>query len=324
MSGISAAAASQVDQGIILNHHLTETQGTSICASLAYNVLQKISYVALIAIGTFAFYVGSNAVPITATLAMTGIAAFLFFFWLASATSSALKESSSSCEIESHVIATLRDLREKYEKILTHSCYASVVDIAMVEKEVKPFFVKEGLDIAQIPQNVLDALSKQNPGKPPLYSLLPLIIRFEYLRDSGINSCNACKEKMSRGIEKDIQKREAELKDQSEAPLTEKQKRAYRLAMREHSHEQIEAKALIDLFEATVLRRAIQDPTFNLNLADIGYCVPKTFAERQFDLLYDPKNDDYFVFKDSKKPSITLTEVMQDPTPRTLDQKLFA
>lgn len=150
--------------------------------------------------------------------------------------------------------------------------------------------------------------------------LLPLIARFNYLHKLSVNTERASREKLTRSIENDIVQAEARLGK----PIEENQKRFIRLANRQIAWNQHEQEAIPRALDAAVMLQIIQNPTLELSLADIGHFLAKSFEERAFDRQFEPRNDDYFRFRTAGRQPLTLAEIEQDMSPRALRLKLFS
>jgi hypothetical protein len=307
MSSLTNAAVLEAPPlpSITLNRYIMQPLGKAVFIDLFYNIAQKVSFVALALIGTFTFLLSSSAITVTSPFLSLFIAipSFLFFFWAAHATTSARKTSSEESAIESYIIGYLRDKSE-----------------SEITKEVTDFFAKQNWNPQKIPQNVLEALAKINPGKDPLYSLMPLILRYKYLSENNFPFYDECKKFVPEGIEKNIEQKDKELAGKGEPPLTEEIKDHYRNSMRETMYMNIEFKALQDRFVMAFVLKAIKDPTFNSTILEVGRFTPRTFTARN----YEPINDHYFVFNDSTRhPIITFQQVSADPTVENIYELLF-
>jgi hypothetical protein len=95
-----------------------------------------------------------------------------------------------------------------------------------------------------------------------------------------------------------------------------------RFTSRNIAWQQLEHEKLPLLFDAALILQILYQPTLQLQISDLGLFYIKSFAERQFDRLYGP-NDDYFVFHDKERRSITLKELEEDLSAHSIRKKLF-
>lgn len=289
-----------------LNHYFNEIPEKSAsslrCKALALNVLEKISWVAFLAIMATIFTVSYAGISLTGNLPLILVAMVLFTPIFAVGAS------------QFNIMSSGYAQKAAIEEGVTN-------ELKLIAKwktpEIEQFIREQGLHLDLIP---LDALKQKNENEP-LCALLPLIARFNFLHRLENDTERASKEKLAHRIEDEI----AEAETEREKPIEESQKRLIRLANRQIAWRQHELEAIPRGLDAAVMLHIIQNPTLlDLTLTKIGEFRAKSYDERMFDRHFAPINDEYFAFhKDLHRPSLTLAEIEQDMAPRALRLKLF-
>ncbi len=253
--------------------------------SMATNILEKICYVALIALIAAVFVVSYNAIVLTGTasLVMTGMILSSPLLIMAPAKLAQWSaEYAALAETEGRVLLKMRDLKVE---------------------SVKPFFEQNGLDFNRLNQDAL----RQVDQSEPLKALFPLIALHQSLEE-GVT---------------EIRKRGEEARQQLEAHLSQRQdidpqdKQKLRFECRNTTSMNLELKAIPTALFAAALLQIIQNPTLTnleiapsaLTLPGVGKCRPRSFGERLFGK--QEGNDDYFVFEDSSKTALTHAQIEQ-------------
>ncbi len=278
---------------IPLNHYLTEnpekTASKYRCKAFALNVLEKISWVALIAIMAVVLAVSYSGVTMTGTLSLALVAmAFstIFFAWGLSKFRIGANYCAKEAEKERLIAAELKKIGK------------------WTEESIKEFMTAEGLDPNRLP---LDALRQIHRDKP-LLALLPLIARYNYFKQRA-------KEQEGTSIACFTEREQfLGLSDQDRSL----RKKAGELGRHLHMYEAIPAA-----LDAAVMLRIIQDPTRELSLSDIAKYVAKDSVEQALDERYPPINDTYLILHNNRG-SLTLKEIEAvHLAPKELYSKLF-
>lgn len=288
-----------------VTHYLTENSAYiakyAKYKAFALNVLEKISWVAMIAIVATALTIYYSGAVLTGASALGMAGAIIFtpiMIGIGSKCGSMAQFYSKQAVVESKVV-------EHLEKIAHWK-----------QRKIERFMRGQGLDPAQVP---LDALKPLN-AEEPLRALLPLIARFKYLKETAEEierTANLCMNEEFANVE------------------NEDQRLFNRYISRQNGTELHEFQAIPTAFNAAVLLQMIQTPTEKLEIEaphpkiqtkipNIGICRAKSDYGRLLARHVEPLNDDYFVFHpDLHRPPITLTEIEQDMTPQALRLKLF-
>lgn len=307
----------QAVQNLPLNHFVTDLHQSNRTAvevlegnvkslerkALACAALEKISYVALIAIMATILAVSYSSVVLTgglplllAGMALSApvIACVLPKFALLA------NQFSKRAEVERQVSLQLKDIEH------------------WRTPEINQFLLAERLVADRIPSN---ALRQINPNEP-LCALLPLIARFKFLkaRSEEIEGMVANSRAQQ---EAEFRKKEAEMGK----PIDPKIKQKIRFEVEETVGRQHEQEGVPLALNAAILLDLIQNPTqqdldiepFSLEIPGVGNCVPKSFAERIFGRNDNPRNDDYFTFHpDLHRDPLPLQAIEQNIEPRDL------
>lgn len=279
-----------------LNHYFYEVPEKTAASlnrkALAFSVLEKISWVAFVAIIAAVFTVSYAGIAMAGNLPLVMVGMALASPILALAAS------------QLHLTASGYAKRAAIEESVAKELRA-IADWG--PPQIQNFFQENGL----------------RAGLPHLYPfslLLPLIARFKFLDNLRRNLETSSREKLAHSIERDIAQSEVRLGK----PIEENHKRLIRLANRQIAWTQHEHEAIPRALDAAVMLHIIENPTLELGLTDIGQFLAKTFEERKFDQEFEPRNDDYFRFHPSlNRRPITLAEIEQNMEPSVLRIKLF-
>ncbi len=279
-----------------LNHYLTENPVQSAaklkCKARIFNILEKICWVALAAIvaAVLTISYSSKVLTGTASLFVAGMALSTILFACGlSYFSTRSSQLSREAEHENGVARHLKDLKET-KKWKT--------------PEIQRFLEEQGVDLHQIPLESLRRLNREEP----LCALLPLIARFNYLKE--------CAQNLEGIAQEEAKKQYADIDDLDK-------RRKFQSTSRRIACEIHELKAIPKMLEAAILLPILQQPTQELSLLSIGKFAEKSLEERVLDRdpRYGPTNDDYFIRHDGC--IITLTEIEQNMEPRALRLKLL-
>lgn len=286
-----------------LNHYLTETSQKTISQlerkALFLNIVEKVAWVAFIAIMAAVlttYYCGYVLTGGTAALMVGLILTTPFIMAFLPKFRNDINRCNAAIETEQKVVAE--------QAKISHWKTA----------EVKEFLQTQELNSEEI---LLDALKQISPDEP-LVALLPLIARFNYLKNGAIRIYDeATKVLNTKTVEKALDPKDPKYSDKLLTQIT------IRRHTRQIEWQKIEFSAIPIAFEAAEILQIMKDPRHNGNLESIGVRTPKPYDGRMFDSKYEDK-DEYFVFNDSKRAPITFTEietVKLDPV--NLRQRLY-
>jgi hypothetical protein len=285
--------------------YLTETPQKNLTSynrkALLYNVLEKITWVAVAAICAAAYTIyytgyvlpGAPFFAIGAVVSLMALVPRLVQFRVTSNSYARLAKT------EEQVIVELGKISH-WKNEAVQDCIRNL-----------------GLDPAQIP---LETLQKVKPEEP-LTALLPLIARFNVMRDTAIKVDAKAKELLGRSYN-DIQ-------DQDEKDNKFEENQNAGTERRENFSAPFAANAVAML-------RMIQDPTVNipiesqpeaydqkldehkpnLEIQGLGKCRPKRFGMRQI-------SDNYFFFNEKNRAPLPMTEIQQNIDPIALYSKFY-
>jgi hypothetical protein len=278
-------------QSTSLNHYLHEvpknTASRLRCKALALNTLEKISWIAFVAIMATIFTLSYAGMSLTGSLPMilVGMALFSPLLGIGAAQFNACRvRYMRRAEIEEGVAAELSAIA------------------GWGTREIEGFFREHNLRLDRVPLNVL----RQKNSAEPLRALLPLIARFRFLHR----------------LEVDAEMASRNLLTQRGNGAEDEQQRVIRLAIRQFAYKKHELEAIPRGLDAAILLQLIENPNMELSVGDIGTFRAKGKDERQFDR--DEGHDEYFVFHSNlNRRPITLREIDADMAPRTLRLKLF-
>lgn len=277
-----------------LNHYLTEDLSANVTRlnrkALAANVLEKICWVAFLAIVGVIFAVSYAGITLTGSLplVMVGLALSGPLFGLAAShLNIRTRAFSQQAEGEQKVLDKLGEIS------------------GWEEGEVRQFFLQQHLDITKLPLRPLQQKEPERPHK----ALLPLIARFMYMQELS---------------EKAEEMAQRNLHLEPQQSIEETQKRILRLTSRQIGWKQHEHEAIPRALEAALLLQEIENPQMDVSLNDLGTFRAKSFEERMFNRDFPPVSDEYFVFHPAnRRLPLTLQGIEEDMSPSTLRGKLF-
>ena len=277
------------------------------CKALALSALEKISYVALIAIMATILAVSYSAVALTGNLPLllAGMAlATPLIAWGLTKFALLAHQFSRRAQLESLVLLQMKEIEQ------------------WRTPEINQFLLEQELVANRIP---LESLREINAAEP-LCALLPLIARFKVLKgrsdeiEIGVHSSR-------RDLEESFRAKEAA----DGKPIDPNVKQKLRFEAQNTVWRQHEQEAVPLALNAAVLLQLAQDPTqnleidpFSLEIPGVGTSVPKSFAERVFGRHDELPNDDYFAFhQDLHREPLALRPIEQNIQPRDLRLMLF-
>lgn len=286
-----------------LNHYLTEVPEKIASQmkrkALALNVIEKISWVALIAILGVAlglYYTGTVLTGNVSLLVAGAIISTPFLIYGAIQLRLRSDAAASRAKSEDAVALEL--------KKIAHWKTA----------QIQQFFTDQGLNLAEVP---IDALKQLNRDEP-LCALLPLIARFNHLKNTA-ESIEREAKATPLEIEEGFKKQEAATK----TIMDETTKRNIRYEAREVAWWQHEFRAIPTALTAAIILRNIQKPTETLELSKIGVITPKTFSQRMSDLNHAPIDDNYLTPASPNYPALTHAAIQKNQEPKTLYRQIF-
>jgi len=278
-----------------LTHYLTEipekTASTLKCKALTISVLEKICWVALIAIAATVLTISYSGTVLTggASLLVGGmVLSTLFFATGASQFKIWSNQFSERAKREERVALELRKIA------------------AWKTPEIEQFLHEQGLSLEQTALNALKQVHRE-----PLCALLPLIARFKCLQEEAQN--------LERTSKTCLAAQHPEIEDEGDRSTLclDDWRRGWRL----HEYE-----AIPRAMDAATMLELIQDPTRELSVLNVGQYRIKTLEEREAQHKYGRmgEKDNYFVFhKKLNRTPLTLETVEQNMDPRDLRLQLF-
>lgn len=306
---LSQAGANQRVEPIQLHRYVTEAPQKNFfnlkCKAITLKALEIICLVAFVSImaTVFSIYFSGTVLTGTPALFMAGLIIATPFLSMGALKFLVLSSQISNQAGEEGKVALYlkKLLDEGWDKD---------------PKKIQQFFTDQNIDISQLPLEALKQVNAQNP----LNALLPLIARFQFLRDLSDEAENSYKNEPI-AIEEGFRKNETK----NQRPIPPENKRDLRLKGRNLAYTTHEALAIPKALEAAVVLQILQRPTLaGLQLSQLGELRAKTFDERFFDRIYTPINDDYLVFHPKyNRAALTLSEIERDLSPNVLRQKLF-
>lgn len=260
--------------------------------SIALSALEKICYVALIAIGATVFVSSFNLVALNITL--WGMAKLLL-------TTPILAIASQKFAEWSQCRADLADeeskVKDRFERILDWKT-----------PDIEAFLHRQQLKISNDSLNTLQFINPEEPLKP----LLPLIARFHAVIGEWL--------KIGRRIgnlNSQLNEQEKQIKEKGESPdsVTEQQM----LLNHDKLHKIIETESYPHVLMAATLLHIIENPTNrdldvipnSLLIPGLGECVPKSLDERypENPEADKPEISDYFIFCDLQRKPLTTEDM---------------
>lgn len=272
-----------------LNDYLTETPESTAAKlsnkALAFNVLEKIFWVAFLAILGVVFTASYAGVALTGhlPLALTGATLLTpcLGFFIAAPLNAHASECTRDAELEESV----------NREFIAISNWKT--------PEIEQFFRDHHLNINLLN---LDLLRRKNPEEP-LCALLPLIARFRVIHRLETKVEQASRAVLASQVEKN-------------------HKRLISLHEHQVAYIRHECEAIPLGLDAALLLHLIENPHWKFRIADLGTYRAKHKDERCFDR--ERGNDDYFIFNsDLNRQPITLAAIEQDMAPRALRLLLF-
>lgn len=297
------------NQSLTYNHYLDDNPAVT-ASSLKYkvfavNLLEKISWVAILALSALVLTISYSGIVLTGALpyVMAGVGiTTIISAWAVTK----LRVWSNTCNYQLTVETKVAEQLKQIEQWRT--------------PEITQFLQEQQIDIQQIPLPILEHKNRQEP----LCALLPLIARFKFLKSEFEKIERVSQDNLTFQIERNLEQRDIELRRESKKSLTETQKREMRTLNRRLTWIQRELNAFPLSLDAAVLLEIMQHPDQEFKLADLGDYRCKSFEERVFDRTYEPRNDHYFVFETAlNRPPLTFTEIEENHEPRALRFKLF-
>jgi hypothetical protein len=273
-----------------LNHYFTETSQKTISQlnrkALFLNIVEKVAWVAFIAIMAAVLTVYYSGIILTggASALMVG----LIF---------------STIPLTFAIPKFRNDINQYYAEIETEK----KVEFELRNKisdwktpEIKTFLQEQGLTPEEIP---LEDLKQINPEEP-FVALLPLIARFNYLKNVAIRTYREAQEALKKkvSLEKPLNPKDADYQKNLLEHFS------IRLHTRQLEWQKIEFSAIPIAFEAAEILQIMNQPRHSGHLERIGVRTPKHYDGRMFDLKYEEK-DECFVFNEPKKAPITFAEI---------------
>lgn len=298
-----------VNQPLIYNHYLDNIPAATASnlkrKVFAVSLLEKISWVAIVALSALVLTISYGGVVLTGALpfVMTGLGlATVFSAW-------GLTKARTWSETCNRELITETKVAHHLNQIQHWQA-----------PEITQFLENQQIDIQQIPMPIL---AHKNPEEP-LRALLPLIARFNFLKSESEMIERVSLDHLNIRIEQNLTDRDRELARESKPPTPETVKREVRTIARRMTWYERELKGFPLALNAAILLEIIQRPQQEFKLADLGTYYAKTFEERVFDRTFEPRNDHYFVFNESlHRPPITFAEIEQNFEPKALRFRLF-
>ncbi|MGB7979100.1 MAG: hypothetical protein WCF19_08120 [Chlamydiales bacterium] len=311
----------QVGGSVSLTHFLTDLhQGGSTPSQIlkknvtsierkafVFNALEKICYVALLAIMAAIFAVSYTTAVLTPglTLVMAGMAL-----------------STPLIMLSLHPIVK----RAQQWSRLAHTERQVYLQLKQIERwdssQVESFLKEQHVDLKRIP---LDHLRRLNP-QAPLCALLPLIARFNYY-SGRFREIEAGVQKALPAQEAHFAKRETE----EGKPADPREKQKIRFESWRTARNQLELNGAPSFLYAEVMRRLLQTPSNReldiqpeaYQIRTVGLLAPMEPAARAFHRTYSIPNDDYLLFFDGR-PSLSLSDIERNAgSPHKLQPVLF-
>lgn len=271
--------------------------------AFACSALEKISYVALIAIMAIVFAISYTSTVLTGGLPLLLAGVVLstpVIAWGVTKFAVMASNFSRMAEMERGVSLQLKQIEQ------------------WRGPEITQFLLEQRIAADRIP---LDGLRQINRDEP-LRALLPLIARFNFLRASS-QEIEAVVTHSRAELEAKFREKEAETGRQIDPQIKQKN----RFECQETAWRQHEIEAVPLALNAAILLDLIQNPAqqdldikpFSLEIPGVGSCVPKSFAERIFGRNDNIRSDDYVVFHpDLHRDPLSLQAIEQNFEPRDL------
>lgn len=253
--------------------------------STAYNALEKICYVAILAIIGTVFWISYTSIALSgaASLGVVGLALSTpLFSSLAAKLNLLVKQIARELEFEGRVFDQFREIEE------------------WQAPQIQQFFQDEAIN----PN--LDPLRSIDPERPER-ALLPLIARYQHLKTIAHRSLEYYNQAPQRCVENLGG-------ENNQIPVAAQQ--TIRFATHEIAQRVLESEGIpAAIFAATLLQIMEQPSTqidYNLETQEIpgvGYCSPRVFRQRIFGRHIEPLNDDYFIFH--QREALSLAQIQE-------------
>ncbi len=277
-----------------LNRHLLENPESCARSSerkaLAFHLIEKICWVAFLAILASVVFVSYAGVTLTGSMP--------FALLLTIMISPAFAIGASRCAI----IGTIHHKNGQFERGVAHQLQQIA---AWEEPQIRQFLLEQHLDVQRIPVEILREFNAQSP----LRVLLPLIARFRHLRDVQMQLEGAAQNTLRQRI--------------APQPLSETALKIRSVSV-QHAWMVHEFEAFPKGLEAAVLLYLIQNPIVpHLTLSDVGTISAKSLQDRHVARTY-AGIDPYFTFHaDLRRNPISLGQLEQNIEPWALKALLF-
>lgn len=265
-----------------------------ICARKAFlfNVIEKVSWVALLAIMGVVLFASFSSTMLTGMMPLVLLGAVI-----STAPLSMLLP-------KIHLKATNYYKQAQFERDVA----AELEKIeGWTEDNVKGFLTAKGLNPDQIPTEKLRTIRSDSP----LCALLPLIARFQFMEKRAT--------KIYEDVKKTFKPRERQ------APSNSLEDRSLVLNQRRIAWHQIEFEAYPRLLQSALYLAMMQNPTLgDLTPDKVGTYHAKEVTERQLDTALD-NHTDYFTITDGRKITLSVHKFLntEKPDPADIHQQLF-
>ncbi|MBU6383421.1 MAG: hypothetical protein KGR16_03810 [Verrucomicrobia bacterium] len=257
--------------------------------SWAYYILEKICYVALLALIAVVFAISYNLIVLSgmAPLVIAGLVLTSPLLVIAP--------------------AKFNQLSNYYWKLSEQETRVSK-KLKVIEQwrtpQIEAFLREQRLDPNAIQRQ---ALAEIHPSEP-MQALLPLIARYQDMQEQIATIMDHFATAPIE-LEETFRRREQELGH----PIPAQDKQGIRFQCYMMEWNEVEGRALPLALGAATLLQIMQNPTrtdldvapMSFELPNVGTCQPRNWAERIFGKQSEPRNDDYFVFHDAQRPPIT-------------------
>lgn len=272
--------------------------------AFAFDLLSKISIVAILAIAGTILFVSYAAVTLPGGLMAAIALSSPFFGWGITKCKIVSSQYLKQAELQNQVLLKFREIAH------------------WKTPEIAQFIRQQGLIFEQIP---LEGLRQLNPEEPHL-PLLPLIATVNYLKEKSQQIADIA-------IREIPQLEEGFVRQEEEGHQIDREiKQKLSFEARDLSWRRYEQGAIPLAIQAANLLELIQNPTkpyeletFTLEIPHLGSCRPRSFAERTWGQM-NPyrKDDDYFFFEEANRAPLTFEEIKEsDLDPSRLRLILF-
>lgn len=238
--------------------------------STIYSALEKICYVALVAIIATAVALSYNVLAVAGTYSILFTAMFLItpvFIIAPSKFAQLSNQYAHLAETESRVALKLREIED------------------WSSEQVTEFIRGAGLQIGQIDQEALRRVSPQEPLK----ALTPLIARYIAMKDE-VEKIQREYRDSALSLEAEFARQEALRAERNEGPIETSIKQKIRYENQCEHWAKMELRAFRTAIDAATILETMRHPTqedldiipFSLTVPGLGQCEPKNYAERMF------------------------------------------